>query len=162
MSPAPASLTLPCDAAALLPHGPAGCMLERLLTWQDGAGQALAVVTDRSALIDDRQRLDRCALIEMMAQTCAAGLGWEGRQQGMVKARIGYLVAIRSFIWTADARAGDRLLISVATTGAFGEFRVVSGQVCREGDQCELARGELRLWRQPLSAGAPPSRDRTA
>jgi predicted hotdog family 3-hydroxylacyl-ACP dehydratase len=126
-------------------------MIDRLLSWENGAGQADAVVRPDGYLIDAVNRLDRSALIEMMAQTYAAGKGWEGRGQGQAAPRLGYLVGIRVFTWTGDARVGDRLRISVATEGRFGEFRVVSGRICRQEDNRELGRGELRLWRPPAA-----------
>lgn len=153
MPPAHTSLTLPCEAARLLPHKPPVRMLDQLLTWKDGAGQAGAVVDRRSSLLDSRGRLDRNALIELMAQAYAAGKSWEGRRRGQTP-RIGYLVGIGSFEWTDDAMAGERLLISVATEGVFGDFIVVSGHICRE-DHHQLARGELRLWRRPPDVPGP-------
>lgn len=159
MPPASASLILPCSAAGLLPHRRPVRLIDRLLNWNDGAGQAEATIAQDSPLIAPCDCLDRSAMIEMMAQAYAAGKGWEGRQQGQGTPRIGYLVAIRDFVWTADARAGDRLLVSVATEGRFGDFRVVAGRICRQCDHLQLARGELRLWRGPVATDQPDQED---
>jgi predicted hotdog family 3-hydroxylacyl-ACP dehydratase len=137
---------LPRDVAGLVPHRPPLCLLQRLLEAEGGQGCAEAWVAADSPLVDRDGVLDEAALVEMMAQACAAVRGSEARRRGEAP-RQGYLVGASAVRIAGRARSGDHLQVRVRPVNAFGDFLVVDGEVRRGGDL--LACGRLNLWLAP-------------
>lgn len=100
--------------------------------------------------------LNRAVLVEVAAQTAAAGAGYERMARGLAPLP-GYLGAIHDFIFCGDARPGDRLRCTMEPRIRVGAVTRVSCSIHREGDPAgsPLAKGELSLAVAPASdAGA--------
>lgn len=136
-------LVLPLDAERLIPHRKPMCMVDRLIEYKDQAGTVEAVVSSENALIEDNEPLDQLAVVEMIAQACAAAKGYENLLS-KDPVQLGFLVGIKKIEFFGKAFAGDRLQISVRTVGAISGFTVVEGTVtCNEKI---IAAGKMKLW----------------
>jgi predicted hotdog family 3-hydroxylacyl-ACP dehydratase len=151
--------TLPQPVDRLVPHRPPLRLVHRLLEAAGGIGCAEAQVEAGSPFVDRHGRLTEPALLELIAQTCAAVRGWEGRTRGAAP-RQGFLVGASGVRILGTARAGDRLLVRVRQESAFEDFFVVDGEVWH--GEHRLAAGRLNLWVEPDALpgapdhGAPP------
>lgn len=136
-------LTLPMEAAALIPQRKPMRFVDRLLFYCDKQAEVEAFVDPENPMLDDEGRLEGVALLEFLAQACAASRGYEDSLDGGA-VKVGFLVGTRRFHATAPARVGDRLTIHTKTVGVFEGFSVVDGEI-RRGEET-IAVGTLKLW----------------
>jgi predicted hotdog family 3-hydroxylacyl-ACP dehydratase len=136
-------LTLPLPAEAFIPHRPPMRLVERLLSYADGAGEVEAILGADSILVNADGTLDAVALVELLAQGYAVVKGYDDRLQGKAVSE-GYLVGVRKMRVSGCARAGERLSIRIRTVGSFEGFAVVEGEI--ENASEIIASGTLKLW----------------
>lgn len=136
-------LTLPLPAEAFIPHRPPMRLVERLLSYGDGAGVVEANLAADSILVNVDGTLDAVALVELLAQGYAVIKGYDDRLQGKEVSE-GYLVGVRKLRITGCVRAGERLLIHIRTVGSFEGFAVVEGEI--ESASGTIASGSIKLW----------------
>lgn len=136
-------LTLPLPAEAFIPHRPPMRLVERLLSYGDGAGVVEANLSADSILVNVDGTLDAVALVELLAQGYAVIKGYDDRLQGKEVSE-GYLVGVRKLRITGCVRAGERLLIHIRTVGSFEGFAVVEGEI--ESAAGIIASGSIKLW----------------
>lgn len=136
------SLTLPMDAALLVPHRPPVRLIDRLLSFDLNSGVVEACLSDESPFLEG-QDIDAPLLLELMAQACAAMKGYSDLRAGN-PIKKGYLVAIKRARFERRAGAGERLLIKVHMGPSFGGFNMAEAEV--EGDKGPVATGEIKLW----------------
>lgn len=140
MSPA---LKLPMDAVELIPQRKPMQFVDRLLSYREREAEVEAVVAPDNPMLDDRGRLDGVALLEFLAQACAAARGYEDRSAGG-PVKLGFLVGVRRLQLRGTVRAGDRLTIRTKNVGAFEDFSIVEGEIAR-GEET-VATASLKLW----------------
>jgi len=136
---------LPTDAAPLLPHQPPVRMVTRLLACGNGSAKAEARVELDHPLVDSSGKLERAALIEMMAQTYAAMKSYEDDTPAGDTSR-GYLVGLKKISIFGAARAGQSLSVAVETEIALDNFCIVHAAVTNGAEV--IADGCLKLWLQ--------------
>jgi len=134
---------LPMAAERLIPHRTPMRLVDTLLSVHEGCGVTESVLPQTSVMADGEGRLDEVAFMEMIAQSYAAYKGYMDLVEGK-PAGEGFLVGVRRLEVTGRAYAGDRLLTSVRTVGAFGGFAVVEGSVTRGNET--VASGIIKLW----------------
>ncbi len=142
--------SLPMAAERLIPHRPPMRLVERLIAFEDGAGQTEACFAENSLLADDDGALDPVALIELIAQSYATVKGYDDLVNGRPVME-GFLVGIRKLRITGKAFANERLLTTVKTVGTFEGFAVVEAIVTRGGET--IAAGSMKLWITEKPAG---------
>jgi predicted hotdog family 3-hydroxylacyl-ACP dehydratase len=102
-------------------------------------------------LVNADGTLDAVALVELLAQGYAVIKGYDDRRQGKEVSE-GYLVGVRKFRVTGQARAGEQLLIRIRTVGSFEGFAVVDGEI--ENAIETIATGTIKLWIVDAGGGA--------
>ena len=118
-------------------------LVDTLVSVIDGCAVAESVLPRSAMMAGPKGKIDEVAFVELIAQSYAAFKGYMDRMDGNPPGE-GFLVGVRHLEITGTAYAGDRLLTSIRTVGAFGGFAVVEGAVTR-GDET-LASGTLKLW----------------
>lgn len=91
-------------------------MIDRLTQVDDVNTQALFTVTDNNLFVTDGV-LAAEALIESMAQTCAARLGFLNSLKGMDDPTIGYIGAVKNYNIVRRPRVGETVTINVDIVG---------------------------------------------
>lgn len=127
----------------LIPHGPSLCLVDRLLEFKDQSGLLESSLEADNVLIGDDGRLNRPALVEMIAQSYAAVKGYEHLLEGR-PIKMGFLVGVRRIEFRGRSFKGDRLEIHVKKEGGIGDFAVILGEVRRNGKV--IASGTIKLW----------------
>ena len=129
----------------LLPHRGPMLLLDRVVEVRPDGMRCAAVVPEDSLFVRDG-RLRRCALVEYLAQTMAAFVGWQGRLAGGEEVRRGYLVGARGVEFAGGpVRAGDELVVDVRQEAALGDYRSYDGEVLLREDV--VCRGNLKVVR---------------
>jgi predicted hotdog family 3-hydroxylacyl-ACP dehydratase len=136
-------LTLPLPAEAFIPHRLPMRLVERLISYEDGAGVVEAIVAEESLLVASDGTLDPVALVELLAQGYAVIKGYDDRLQGKEISE-GYLVGVRKLRITGQAHAGAQLMIRIRTIGSFEGFAVAEGEIVTATET--IGSGTIKLW----------------
>jgi len=101
----------------LLPHSPPMVLIDRLESWSDGEATSSLVVRANTRFVENG-RLPSFCLLEHMAQTVAACLGYEAYQDGE-GVRPGMVVGCKVFdLHVDDIEVGTTLTIEVTRASA--------------------------------------------
>lgn len=139
-------MRLPVPASDIIPHRGAMLLIDTLEASADGTGSARTTLPPTCLTAGEDGVIDSLTLVELVAQTYAAVVGWEMIQAGH-DFPIGYLVGVQKFSSTAPARADEELTVKVETVGEFEGFAIVEGSVLRE--ETILATAKIKLWVPP-------------
>lgn len=119
------------DIATLLPQGPPFILVDKLLFADETTARTSFLVTTDSPLVDDG-RFSEGGLLENIAQTAAAGSGYEARKTGGTVAT-GFIVSVSNFVVTDLPAIGDLLLTETRVQMRIQDIIVISGVVnCKE------------------------------
>ncbi len=131
-------VSLPVEAAPLLPHGRPMAMIDRLLSC--GEESVLeATIGSENRFLDGNGIFDRSAVPELAAQAAAAANTFrEGKMTP------GMLVGVNFLEFHDDIRVGDRLLIAVRELAELDNFHIAGFSIRRENGD-EIAYGELKV-----------------
>ena len=137
-------MELPLGAEMLIPHRKPMCLIDRLTASYGKSGSASAsFTTDNPFVIDHKGRIERLALLELIAQTYAASKGYEDLVDDIDVSQ-GYLVGISNAVCYSDAYSGQDLLIKVESEEAFDAFHLVAGEVWH--NETLLMKATLKIW----------------
>jgi len=129
----------------LLPQKPPMVMVHQLLQ----ADAALTVsgfsVTDTCPLLED-VFLSEAGLVENIAQTAAAGVGYAYKQE-QKEAPVGFIAAIKDLKITNLPRLGAALRTEVQVQNQVMEFSIIRGRVFE--NEALLAECEMRIFLKP-------------
>ncbi len=130
------------EAKEFLPHRGIMLRLDLLEFYGDGELGGRFEVREGDPFLEGEFLSDE-AIIETLAQTVAAGQGWEARQRGE-EVPIGYLTGIEKFFFEGRARLGEVIQTKVKTKAVVGAMRFVE---CRAfvGDRL-LGEGILKFY----------------
>ena len=138
----------PVALTALVPHRRPMLLLSALTRSGKSDAECRAEIAPDNLFLGPDGRLDRVALLEVMAQCFAAG---SGAAQTEGAPGMGYLAGIRDVCIHGDAVVGDVLTIRARSEGGLGDISLVRGEVyC-----CSrlLAEGRFKIY-APSSGGA--------
>jgi predicted hotdog family 3-hydroxylacyl-ACP dehydratase len=144
-----AELELPISVERLIPHRSPVVLTERLIQFEKLSGTVESFLNEGNLFLRSNGELERCALMEMMAQSFAAVKGFYDLTQGKTIGR-GFLVGVKEMSFAATAHKGDRLLIRIEITGETEDFALGRAEVsCRSE---VIASGSMMVW-LPKEAG---------
>ena len=137
-------MELPLDAEKLIPHRKLMCLIDRLNEYDGKSSSASAsFAADSPFVINRKGRIERLALLELIAQTYAASKGYEDLVDDIDVSQ-GYLVGISNAVYYSDAYARQDLLIKVESEEAFDNFHLAAGEVWH--DDTLLLKATLKIW----------------
>ncbi len=138
-------LSLPMDAAELVPHRRPMQLVDRLVKCDDKSGVVETVIADDHPLVNAEGQLEPVLLVELIAQGYAVFRGYSDRLAGL-GVRRGLLVGAKKISCTGPVPAGKLLRIKTWTTTILDDFAVADGEVWCD-DQL-LASGEIKVYIQ--------------
>ena len=138
-------MRLPADTEQFMLHRSPMRFVHRLLHVEGDFAEAETTLEAGDIGIDPDGKVERAALLEMVAQTYAAARGYRDLSENKPPA-LGYLVGASNFRIKHAPRAGQLLRIEVQSSNSFEDFYLVEGRVCRQDDV--LAEGTLKVWLQ--------------
>ncbi len=138
-------LSLPMDAAQLVPHRQPMRLVEQLLACDETSGVVETVIAGDHPLVSSEGFLDPVALVELIAQGYAVFRGYSDRLAGL-GVRRGLLVGVKKIECSGAVNAGKLLRIKTRTVTILDDFAVAEGEVWCEGEL--LASGEIKVWVQ--------------
>ncbi len=116
------------DIQELLPQRPPILMVDRLLSADDKQAETELLVRADNIFVENGM-LKAYAIIENMAQTCAAQLGYaDVYVNGKKDVRIGYIGAVKRMQIEASPRVGETLRTRMEVVEDFGDMKLVAAE----------------------------------
>lgn len=134
--------TLPQKAEKYIPHSGLMCVVDLLLSKQGDAAETTAVVRADSPFARPDGTVEESVFIEMIAQSIAAGSGFDLTEEQRRTQR-GYLLGIKQMKIKGEARVGETLNVKAVKSAQFGDFGIIEGTVLRGMEV--LAEGEIKV-----------------
>ena len=128
------------DILELLPQRPPFVMVDHLTAVDDVRTEAEFTIRPDNILVKDGVLVAE-ALIECMAQTCAARLGYLNRESDSIK--IGYIGAVRNYRISRLPQVGETIKITVDITGQVFQMYMTEVRVSVHDET--LAVAELKI-----------------
>jgi radical SAM protein with 4Fe4S-binding SPASM domain len=151
-------IKLPAPVGDMIPHGPPMRLVDRLLMLGERTAVVEAIVPARGPFVSDDGRMDESAYLEIIAQAAAVMNGFRALRRGALQR--GYLVGASGFQILGEARAGDRLQVTVYKETRLGDFGVIKGTVACGSEM--LAQGEIKVWHEGESDASGNGKARVA
>ena len=121
-------LTLPIhDMFALLPQRPPFVMIDKLL-FADAESSRCSLTIEPENIFVENNVFNEAGLLEHMAQTAAAGAGYNAAINNRDVA-IGYIGAVKDFEVFAFPKTGDELTTEVRVESSIFDVQVIAGNV---------------------------------
>jgi predicted hotdog family 3-hydroxylacyl-ACP dehydratase len=116
------------DIQELLPQRPPILMVDRLLSADDKQVETELLVRADNIFVENGT-LKAYAIIENMAQTCAAQLGYaDVYVNGKKDVRIGYIGSVKRMQIDASPRVGETLRTRMEVVEDFGDMKLVTAE----------------------------------
>ena len=135
------------EIETLVPHRPPMLLIDRIVEFDIDTGMTCEAEIHEDHLFLVHDRLEAPALLEMIAQTAAAFLGYRGLLTG-TEVHHGYLVGIQGMDFEDVAiPGGSTMRVEVKEERGRGDFGWYSG-VISLGDQ-QACQGTIMVYRDP-------------
>jgi len=132
------------DVHELLPQQPPFVFIDRLLHF-DMATTVTEFQVRADNLFFDDGRLAESALVENIAQTCAARLGYINKYILHRPVVVGFIGSIRSLEIARTARLGEVLTTRIDVLEDVMGITLASCRICAGPEQEEIVRGTLKI-----------------
>lgn len=119
-------------------------MIDTLVSAIEGEFKSTYKVLSENILLSEGI-LSEAALIENIAQTCAAGFGYLDNQSRNTESRLGYIGAVSRLEVLAHSRAGDCIDTTVTVLSKFENIYLIEGVASCRGS--ELLRCQMKIVR---------------
>ena len=139
------------DIRTLLPQRAPMVMVDELISADEKLAATTLLIREENIFVSEG-RLNAYALIEVMAQTAAAQLGYENRLQGGNDVRIGYIGAVKRMRIESVPRVGEMLLTRLEVLEDFGDMKLVAAESFVNDQKIATAELTIALSGERISA----------
>ena len=130
------------DILTLLPQRPPFVMVDRLLH-SDAKTTVTAITIREDNIFTENGELTEAGVMENIAQTCAARMGFINRFLMSGKVKIGFIGAIKNLVIEEAPKAGETLTTTVEVTGEVFAVTMVNAKV--EAGEKLVASCEMKI-----------------
>lgn len=131
------------DVLTLLPQRPPFVMIDRLTHFDETMTTTQLTVRTDNLFTEADGHLNPCALVENIAQTCAARMGYINRYIYRQRVRLGYIGGIKNLQVLRTPRVGELLTTSIEVLQEVMRLTLVNATV-RVGDEV-IATAEMKI-----------------
>ena len=131
------------DVLTLLPQRPPFVMIDRLTHFDETMTTTQLTVRTDNLFTEADGHLNPCALVENIAQTCAARMGYINRYIYLQRVRLGYIGGIKNLQVLRTPRVGELLTTSVEVLQEVMRLTLVNATV-RVGDEV-IVTAEMKI-----------------
>lgn len=130
------------DITSIIPQRPPFVMIDKLVSCDETCSNTIFKITEENVLVDDGE-LSEAGIIENIAQTAAAGLGYVTLQSN-TPIVIGYIAAIKNLEIFVQPKVGDIIQTNVTIINQVFDVTIISGSVkCNE---ILVAKCEMKIF----------------
>ena len=131
------------DVLTLLPQRPPFVMIDRLTHFDETVTTTQLTVRTDNLFTEADGHLNPCALVENIAQTCAARMGYINRYIYRQRVRLGYIGGIKNLQVLRTPRVGELLTTSIEVLQEVMRLTLVTATV-RVGDEV-IVTAEMKI-----------------
>ena len=131
------------DVLTLLPQRPTFVMIDRLTHFDETVTTTQLMVRTDNLFTEADGHLNPCALVENIAQTCAARMGYINRYIYRQRVRLGYIGGIKNLQVLRTPRVGELLTTSIEVLQEVMKLTLVNATV-RVGDEV-IVTAEMKI-----------------
>ena len=117
------------DVLTLLPQRPPFVMIDRLTHFDETVTTTQLTVRTDNLFTEADGHLNPCALVENIAQTCAARMGYINRYIYRQRVRLGYIGGIKNLQVLRTPRVGELLTTSIEVLQEVRKLTLVNATV---------------------------------
>lgn len=128
---------------SIIPQRPPFVMVNRLLSADDQSVCAELVVADNNIFVKNNMLIE-AGVIEHIAQTCAAGMGYVGVYRHKSTVKIGFLSAIRNLTILRLPKVGEILSTRISIVEHVMEMILIKADVKIKDET--IAEGEMKIF----------------
>ncbi len=140
------------DIQTLLPQRPPMVMVDRLVSADEKSAETVLDIRQDNIFVEDGA-LKTFAIIENMAQTCAAQLGYADQYiHGHNDVRIGYIGSFKKMKIVDAPKVGKTVLTRIVVLGEVGDLKLVSAESFVEGRTIATAELTIALSGERIEA----------
>ena len=131
------------DVLTLLPQRPPFVMIDRLTHFDEVVTTTQLTVRPDNLFIEDGGVLNPCALVENIAQTCAARMGYINQYIYKERVRLGFIGSIRNLQILRPVHVGETLTTSIEVVEEVMQLTLVNAKVMA-GDEAVVT-AEMKI-----------------
>ena len=127
-------------------HKPPMLLVDKIIEESEKKAQTSFTVNEDCIFLDENGCLSPFALVEIAAQSFAAGDIFQKTVSGK-KLSKGFLVSVRDFKFIGNAETGDEIVCDVEEINEIANLHVVEAKLYK--NSICIAKGELRIFELP-------------
>lgn len=131
------------DVLTLLPQRPPFVMIDRMIHFDEVVTTTQLEVRPDNLFMEADGLLNNCALVENIAQTCAARMGYINQYIYKERVRLGFIGSIKNLQVLRPAREGEVLTTSIEVVQEVLQLTLVNATV-KVGDET-IATAEMKI-----------------
>ena len=131
------------DVLTLLPQRPPFVMIDRLIHFDEVVTTTQLEVRPDNLFMEADGLLNNCALVENIAQTCAARMGYINQYIYKERVRLGFIGSIKNLQVLRPAREGEVLTTSIEVVQEVLQLTLVNASV-KVGDET-IVTAEMKI-----------------
>jgi predicted hotdog family 3-hydroxylacyl-ACP dehydratase len=131
------------DVLALLPQRPPFVMIDQLIHFDEVVTTTRMTVRADNLFIEEGGVLNPCALVENIAQTCAARMGYINQYIYKERVRLGFIGSIRNLQILRPVHVGETLTTSIEVVEEVMQLTLVNAKVMA-GDEAVVT-AEMKI-----------------
>lgn len=131
------------DVLTLLPQRPPFVMIDRLIHFDEVVTTTQLKVRPDNLFMEADGLLNNCALVENIAQTCAARMGYINQYIYKERVRLGFIGSIKNLQVLRPAREGEVLTTSIEVVQEVLQLTLVNATV-KVGDET-IVTAEMKI-----------------
>ena len=131
------------DVLTLLPQRPPFVMIDRMIHFDEVVTTTQLEVRPDNLFMEADGLLNNCALVENIAQTCAARMGYINQYIYKERVRLGFIGSIKNLQVLRPAREGEVLTTSIEVVQEVLQLTLVNATV-KVGDET-IVTAEMKI-----------------
>ena len=139
------------DVLELLPQRPPFVMIDKLLHFDEVVTTTCFEVRADNLFVEDSV-LNSCALVENIAQTCAARMGYNNHFIYKENVKLGFIGSVRDLVILRDVKVGEVLTTSIEVMEEIMSLTLVRASV-KVGDET-IVTAEMKIALSDIDAAA--------
>ena len=139
------------DVLELLPQRPPFVMIDKLLHFDEVNTTTCFEVRADNLFVEDSV-LNSCALVENIAQTCAARMGYINQYIYKENVKLGFIGSVRDLVILRDVKVGEVLTTSIEVMEEIMSLTLVRASV-KVGDET-IVTAEMKIALSDIDAAA--------
>ena len=112
----------------LIPQREPFVMIDKLVTATESKFESRFNIESNNIFVENGQ-ISESALVENVAQTCAAGFGYIGSQKGEGAGGLGFIGAVTKLVVHGKAKVGDNLNTIISVLNTFDKIHLIEGHI---------------------------------